>query len=111
MNIGRDGKVRDVTVAYKILKDDGSWSHSVVSRPTREIVKLFELKDTNFSDDLKAVQRAAHRILDERGAVADIHVLYNCFSQSSTAVSDERSDISDNCRLENFFLTCLDTKT
>ena len=111
VNIGRDGKVRDVTVAYKILKDDGSWSHSVVSRPTREIVKLFELKDTNFSDDLKAVQRAAHRILEERGAVADIHVLYNCFSQSSAAVSDERSDISDNYRLENFFLTCLDTKT
>ena len=29
VNLGRDGRVRDVTLAYKILKDDGSWIHSV----------------------------------------------------------------------------------
>ena len=60
------------------MKDDNSWSHNVVSRPTREIVKLFEISDTTFSEDLKAVQNAAKTILDKRGAFSEIDLLNKC---------------------------------
>ena len=35
VKIGRDGKVREVNIAYKVMKDDSisSWTHNVVTRP------------------------------------------------------------------------------
>ena len=46
---GRDSKVREVNVSYKVMKDDdSSWTHSVVTRPVRKISKLFDVNDTTF---------------------------------------------------------------
>ena len=67
MKIGRDGKTREVNIAYRVMRDD-HWTHNVVKRPTREIIKLFELSDTTFADDMKAVHKAAKEILVRRGA-------------------------------------------
>ena len=47
---------------------DKTWTHSVVTRPAREIIKLFEIGDTTFAEDLKAVHNAAKEILEARGA-------------------------------------------
>ena len=74
VKVGRDGKVRTVNVAYKILKDDAidSWSHNVVTRPVRNIIKLFELNDTTFDEDMKAVHNAAKEILTRKGDIKDV---------------------------------------
>ena len=69
VKIGRDGKIREVNIAYKIMKDDDHWRHNVVTRPTREIIKLFEIEDTTFADDMKAVRKIAKQILISRGAL------------------------------------------
>ena len=68
VKVGRDGKVREANVAYKIMKDDG-WTHNVVTRPVREIIKLFEIGDTTFAEEMKAVHKAARDILVRRGAL------------------------------------------
>ena len=65
---GRDGKVREVYVSYKIMKDDG-WTHNTIRRPVRKIVKLFELKDTSFADEMKAVRLAAQDVLLRKGSL------------------------------------------
>ena len=51
------------------MKDDStsSWTHNMVTRPTRRVVKLFELKDTTFADDMRTVYNAAKEILRRRG--------------------------------------------
>ena len=64
---GRDSKVREVNVSYKVMKDDSSWTHNVVTRPVRKIIKLFDVKDTTFADDMLAVQQAARKILEKQG--------------------------------------------
>ena len=48
---GRDQKVRKVVISYKILKDD-SWVHNTVERPVKKVVKLFELQDTTFAEQM-----------------------------------------------------------
>ena len=42
-----------------------------MTRPTREIIKLFEIGDTTFAEDLKAVHKAAKEILERRGAATN----------------------------------------
>ena len=84
---GRDGKVREVSVAYKIVKDE-RWSHSVVTRPAREIIKLFELNDTSFAEDMIAVQKAAKEILIKRGSLVEDDTVVadppqNCFASQN----------------------------
>ena len=70
VKLGRDGKVREVVVAYKIFKDNTwSWTHNVVTRPVRKLVKLFELKDTTFAEDMKAVQQEVKDILIKKGSL------------------------------------------
>ena len=69
VKLGRDGKVREVNVAYKIIKDE-HWSHNVVTRPAREIIKLFGLGDTNVAEDILAVHKATKKILVRRGALS-----------------------------------------
>ena len=72
VKFGRDGKVREVNVAYKIIKEGlANWTHSVVTRPVREIIKLFELNDTTFADDMRAAHKAAKKILKQRGALEE----------------------------------------
>ena len=72
VKIGRDDSAREATVGYKIIKEGvDDWSHSVVTRATREIIKLFEIDDTTFAEDMKAVQKAAKKLLMERGCRID----------------------------------------
>ena len=62
--------MREVNVAYKILKEESNdWTHNVVTRPVRKIIKLFEIQDTTFAEEMKAVQEAAKTILKERGSL------------------------------------------
>ena len=53
--IGRDGLIREVGVSYKILinpyADSSDWTHSVVERPVRAIVKLFKIEDTTILEE------------------------------------------------------------
>ena len=50
------------------MKDDG-WTHNTIRRPVRKIVKLFELKDTSFADEMKAVRLAAQDVLLRKGSL------------------------------------------
>ena len=72
VKVGTDDKIREVNIAYKILKEGrDEWNHSVVTRPVREIVKLYEIGDTTFAQEIAAVRKAAREILLERGAQTD----------------------------------------
>ena len=72
VKLGRDGKIREANIAYKILKENSdTWTHNVVTRPARELVKLYEIGDTTFSEDMAAVCKAARSILMDRGALED----------------------------------------
>ena len=66
VEMGRDGCVRVVTVAYKDFSSDDShfWSTRTVERPIRNMVKLFHLEDTCLMDDLNSVYNMAKEILD-----------------------------------------------
>ena len=67
---GRDNRVRQVTIAYKVFKEnDSTWTHSAVTRPVRKVIKLFELKDTTFAEEMAACQRAAEDILAKAGSL------------------------------------------
>ena len=43
VNTSRDGKVREVGIAYKIMDEDDGWKHNVVERPARAVVKLMNI--------------------------------------------------------------------
>ena len=48
--VGKDGKVRNVGISYKVKSDDDDqvsegWKHSVVERPSRSVVKLCNVED------------------------------------------------------------------
>ena len=69
---GKDGYVREVLVAYKIMDEDtDTWRHATVMRPVRECIKLFEIDDTTFLDNLKDIREKAKEILFEEKAVQD----------------------------------------
>ena len=68
---GKDGNVREIIVAYKILKDrqgdvDSGWRHNTVVRPVRECIKLFEIDETTFGDNMKEIREKAEQILNKR---------------------------------------------
>ena len=94
VKVGRDGKVREVNVAYKILKEDSNeWTHNVVTRPVRKIIKLFELNDTTFADEMKAVHQAARKILLERGSLEEATAtLINDLCTSDDTTEDQVVD-------------------
>ena len=71
VKVGRDGVVRQLNIAYKIIKEE-SWTHSVVTRAAREVIKLYEIGDTTFAEDIKAVHTAAKEILKRRGATTNV---------------------------------------
>ena len=73
IKMGRDGKVREVNVAYKVMGPGlEDWTHNVVTRPVRKMIKLFEIKDTTFAEEMLAVQKAAKEILLKRGSMTDV---------------------------------------
>ena len=59
IKLGRDGKVREVGIGYKIMKENddglnsdydtaGTWSHNVVERPVRHVVRLMNIEGQTF---------------------------------------------------------------
>ena len=68
VKVGRDGKVREINISYRVMKEDTNlWSHSVVTRPIRKVIKLFDIKDTTFSEDMLSVQKAVKALLESKG--------------------------------------------
>ena len=64
VKVGKDGCVREVRVAYKIMNEDtDGWRHATVVRPVRECIKLFELGDTSFMENMEDILKRAEDIL------------------------------------------------
>ena len=64
--------MREVLVAYKIIDEDtDTWRHATVMRPVRECIKLFEIDDTTFLDNMRDIREKAKDILFERKAEQD----------------------------------------
>ena len=55
VNTSRDGKVREVGLAYKIMDEDDGWRHFVVERLSCAVVKLMNIEDTPLIEDIKKV--------------------------------------------------------
>ena len=69
---GRDGKVREVGIAYKSQDlADNKWKHNVVQRPVRNVVKLWNIEDTSFLENMKEVQDLVKEILFENKGLQD----------------------------------------
>ena len=67
VKVGKDGCVREVLIAYKIMEEDeNSWRHSTVWRPVRECLKLFHVDDTTFMDDMREIRVKAEEILFQK---------------------------------------------
>ena len=67
---GKDGRVRKVVVAYKMLTQevmDGEtgWYHDMVMRLVRECIKLFNIEETSFAQDMEEVQPHKEVIVGE----------------------------------------------
>ena len=62
---GRDGYVREATIAYKDTTSDEpeDWMHRTVNRPVRNLVKLFHIDETTLMDDLNDVHKQVEEIL------------------------------------------------
>ena len=67
--MGRDGKVREVGIAFKSMDEDGDWKHSLVERPVRSVVKLLNIEDTSIIEDMKKVQEEVKIILKKQAPV------------------------------------------
>ena len=113
VKLGRDKKVREVNVAYRIMKEGLNWEHNVVTRPTREIVKLFELGDTTFAEDIRAVHDMAKKILIEKGEIeadATLNILEWSVLDLTDADEDCFKDPSKSANLHGKFLSCLSSQ-
>ena len=113
IKLGRDKKVREVNVAYRIMKEGLNWEHNVVTRPTREIVKLFELGDTTFAEDIRAVHDMAKKILIDKGEIetdATLNLLEGSASDLMDADVDCFMDSSNFANLHGKFLSCLSSE-
>ena len=69
VKIGRDGKVREVGIAFKSMDESGDWKHSLVERPVRSVVKLMNIEDTSIIEDMKKVQEEVKVILKKQTPV------------------------------------------
>ena len=70
--VGKDGKVRNVGISYKVKSDDDDqvsegWKHSVVERPSRSVVKLCNVEDTSLIEDMENAHKLAKKMLDKEG--------------------------------------------
>ena len=66
--LGRDGCVREVTIAYKDTSSDdpSDWSHRSVDRPVRNIVKILNIDETCLMDDINAIHKHAEEVLNKQ---------------------------------------------
>ena len=59
--------MREVLVAYKIMNEEAEdWRHATVWRPVRQCIKLFEIGDTSFIEDMKNIRRCAEEIITKK---------------------------------------------
>ena len=94
VKLSRDEKVREVNIAYKIMKEGiANWSHSIVTRPVREVIKLFEINDSTFAEEMKAAYTAARNILKKRGALEEASQLDD-WSDAGNKEEDEKADLT-----------------
>ena len=70
IRISRDGLTRDCIIIYKSI--DETDSMLTVQRPTREVVKLFNVEDTSLYEDIENARRIAEEIIKERFAIRKI---------------------------------------
>ena len=73
VKIGKDGYVREATIAYKNASSDdpSDWTHRTVDRPVRNMVKLFHIDDTCLMDDIRAVNELTKKILEKENLSFD----------------------------------------
>ena len=115
VKISRDGKVREVQVAYKIMKEDNRWEHNVVCRPVREMIKLFELGDTTFAEDIANVHKMAKEFLIQKQSIppSNLKTISSLAAPTSTqtnnvaCASDFMSELSSELSSRHrHFLSC-----
>ena len=65
---GADGFVRQVIVSYKDTNSDNpdDWIHRAVSRPVRNVIKLFHIEETNFMEEIADAYKLAEDILNSK---------------------------------------------
>ena len=95
IDVSKDGKVRTVGVSYKHNTEDGERKFSIVERPARECIKLFNIEDTSLLDDIRAVQTSCKKILDDEQIVPQ-SILDDAPPKPDTELFDDNpSDIDD----------------
>ena len=62
---GRDDRIRNVGISYKCDTEGDGYRHSVVERPSRAIVKLWNVEDTTLLDDMKNAHELAAKLLNK----------------------------------------------
>ena len=101
VKIGRDGKVREVGIAYKNMDEDGDWRHSLVERPVRSVVKLMNIEDTSIIEDMKKVQEEVKVILNKQSPVLDDKSIceedgnINKESKETLDVNENQNEVED----------------
>lgn len=91
VNTSKDGKIRTVGVSYKHDTEDGERKFSIVERPVRECIKLFNIEDTSLLDDIRSVQKASQELLDDNKIVTQEEV-DRAFDDNLTPETDEPQD-------------------
>ena len=72
MKVSKDGKVREVNIAYKVMMDDElGWRHNVVVRPATQCIKLFEIEDTTYAENMEEIRILSEQILKGKEEVVD----------------------------------------
>ena len=72
MKVGKDERVREVNIAYKVIMDDEpGWRHNVGVRPVMQCIKLFEIKDMTHAEDMKEIKILAEQILKGKEEVVN----------------------------------------
>ena len=62
---GRDDRIRNVGISYKCDTEGDGYRHSVVERPSRATVKLWNVEDTTLLDDMKNAHELAAKLLNK----------------------------------------------
>merc|ERR1719431_1906181 len=100
VKIGRDGKVREVGIAFKNMDEEEDWKHSLVERPARSVVKLMNIEDTSIIEDMKKVQEEVKIILKKQAPVlseesVDENIERHGETESKKESLDDNKDLNE----------------
>ena len=85
-----------MNIAYKIMTDDKpGWRHNVVVRPATECIKLFEIEDMSYTENIEEI-----RILTEQIQKGKEEVVDETDSQATGNVA-EVINIQDDDQIES----------